>query len=189
MRMKLRRILTLTLLLGLATAHSQPAQVLLIRHAEKPEDDDDPHLALRGQERAMALVPFLTGSREFLTNGLPVALFATRITANDRGYRTQETLAPLARELKLPVLADYRGKDYLLLAEHLLSDPTLRGKTVVVCWVHESIPELVAALGVRSPPARWKGNVYDRVLLITLAEGRATMRDLPQRLLFGDSPR
>ncbi len=187
--MKSARILTLTLLLGLATAHAQPAQILLIRHAERPDDDSDPHLTLRGWERAMALVPFLTQTREFLTNGLPVALFATRITSNDRGHRTQETLAPLARELKLPVQADYRGKDYELLAERLLGDPALRGKTVVVCWVHDSIPELVAALGVRSPPSRWKGSVYDRVFLITLARDRATLRDLPQRLLFGDSPR
>jgi hypothetical protein len=187
--MKSRWILTWALLLGIAMAHAQPAQILLIRHAEKPDDDNDPHLALRGQERAMALVPFLTRTREFLTNGLPVALFATRVTSNDRGYRTQETLGPLGRELKLPVQADYRGKDCGLLAERLLGDPALCGKTIVVCWVHESIPELVAALGVRSPPARWKGSVYDRVFLITLVEGWATLRDLPQRLLFGDSPR
>ena len=38
---------------------AQPAQVLIIRHAEKSPQGSAVSLSLKGQERAMAFVPFL----------------------------------------------------------------------------------------------------------------------------------
>ena len=46
---------SLTFLFGEAAA--QPAQVLVIRHGEKPESGE--HLSLKGQERAAALALIL----------------------------------------------------------------------------------------------------------------------------------
>jgi hypothetical protein len=61
--MKLRILWALLglIILGLAAvALAQPAQVLIIRHAEKPREISAVNLTLKGQERAMALVPFFT---------------------------------------------------------------------------------------------------------------------------------
>jgi hypothetical protein len=48
------------------------------------------------------------------------------------------------------------------LAKHILSDPNLAGKTVVICWVHDYLPALAKAFGVKPEPARWKGTAIPR---------------------------
>jgi hypothetical protein len=49
---------------------------------------------------------------------------------------------------------------------------------VVVCWNHETIPQLAAAMGIRPPPPKWKGDIFDRVYLITYRGGRASLAEL-----------
>ena len=68
-------------ILGLAAsvALAQPAQVLIIRHAEKSPQGSAVSLSIKGQERAMAFVPFFTQTPELIYQGLPTALFATKI--------------------------------------------------------------------------------------------------------------
>src|SRR4029077_3988836 len=78
----------------------RPAQIILIRHADKPADPQDPHLSQAGVQRAERLVPFITTDPAMTRFGLPVAVFATRTTTQDTGLRTQDTVAPLARALK-----------------------------------------------------------------------------------------
>src|SRR5882672_5994652 len=93
------------LLVAAQWAVAQPAEIILIRHAEKPDDPDARHLSKAGEERARELVAFLTTDPEFTKYGPPVALFATQTTRHGRGQRTRETLAPLAKELHLPIEA------------------------------------------------------------------------------------
>lgn len=161
---------------------AQPAQVILIRHAEKPEDPAEVHLSEKGEKRARELVPFLTTDPVLTQAGLPVALFATRTTRHGRGQRTQETLAPLAHELGLPVQTPYLSEEYKEMARWILSNRDYEGKTVLICWNHEEIPQLTEALGVRPRPPKWKDSVFDRVYLITFPKGKATLADLPQTL-------
>jgi hypothetical protein len=159
-------------------AHSpvpRPAQIILIRHADKPADSKNPHLSPAGVQRAERLVSFVTTDPAVTRFGLPVAVFATRTTRNDNGQRTQETVAPLARVLKLPVQTPFLGKDYAALAQLILADPVYAGKTVLICWNHEEIPQLAAALGVTPEPPKWKGSVYDQVYLISYRDGTAAL--------------
>jgi hypothetical protein len=58
----------------------RPAQIILIRHAEKPADPEDPHLSEAGVKRAERLVSFITNDPAMTRFGLPVAVFATRTT-------------------------------------------------------------------------------------------------------------
>lgn len=160
------------------TAATAPAQIVLIRHAEKPADPADPHLSKAGVRRAERLVAFITSDAAVGRFGSPVALFATETTNDGNGLRTQETLAPLARALKLPVLTPYHGSTPGKLAKLILSSPAYAGKTVVVCWNHETIPQLAAALGIRPLPPKWKGKTFDRVYLITYQGGRASLAKL-----------
>jgi hypothetical protein len=154
---------------------ARPAHIILIRHAEKPDDSEDPHLSEAGVKRARALVSFITQDPQMTSLGRPVAVFATQTTKDDNGQRTQETVAPLAAALRLSVQTPYHGKEYAELAALILSTAAYAGRTVVVCWNHEVIPELAAALGVTPMPAKWRGSVFDSVYVISYKKGKAVL--------------
>jgi hypothetical protein len=154
---------------------TRPAQIILIRHAEKPANADDPHLSPAGVKRAERLVSFITTDPRMTALGSPVAVFATQTTKDDDGQRTQETVAPLGRALKLSVQTPYHGKDYADLAKLILGNPAYAGKTVLICWNHEDIPQLAFALGVRPEPPKWKGSVFDLVYIISYHSGKAAL--------------
>ena len=163
-------------------ATAEPAQVILMRHGEKPDDPNAVHLSKAGEKRAKKLVPFLTSDPELTAHGLPVALYATKTTKSGHGQRTQETIAPLAKELHLPIESEYHSEEYQKLAQSILSNPKLQGKTVLICWTHEFIPQLTAALGVHPQPPKWKEEVYDRIYLISYHQGQASLKELRQTL-------
>jgi hypothetical protein len=171
-----------------AEALAQPAQVLIIRHAEKPREKSSVNLSLKGQERAMALVPFFTQTPELVYQGLPVALFATKMAPGEISQRTLETITPLSHYLRVLPDAHYAKWDYADLAQETLTNLAYKRKTVLICWDHEYIPRLAAALGVRPEPPRWPEEVFDRVLIITYRGGQASLVNMPQRLMFGDAP-
>ena len=183
-----RCFLILTLLAIASRGLPQPAQVILIRHAEKPSDPNAVDLSKEGQRRAEALVPFLTQEPSLTKYGPPVALYATERTKHGHSVRTRETIAPLARELRLTIQTPYPAESYRRLARSILGNPKYRGKTVLVCWVHDYIPQLAAALGVRPEPPKWKGDVYDRVYVISYESGKAALQELPQNLFPKDVP-
>lgn len=153
----------------------RPAQVILLRHAEKPDDPKNPHLSPAGVKRSERLVGFITNDPAMNRFGPPVAIYATRTTKDDDGQRTQETVTPLARALKLQVQTPAVGKNYDVVAREVLGDAAYAGKTVLICWNHEEIPQLAAALGVRPMPAKWKGSVFDVVYVITYHGRKATL--------------
>ena len=167
-----------------------PYQILIIRHAEKPDGTDDtstknPNLSLRGYERAGALAPFLPG-----TFGQPDFLFASQ--ASTSSNRPVETITPLANALGLTINSSFADDDYPTLANTLLSDATYAGHLVLICWHHGKIPKLATALGVTPPQDPWPGDVFDRVWQITYPQppgsgGSPTVTDYPQKLLFGDT--
>jgi broad specificity phosphatase PhoE len=171
-------------LLAVPAAEGKPAQVFLIRHAEKPTEGDD--LSQRGRERAAALVPYFLGRPEVLQFGPPVAVYAQKSTANRPSRRPVQTVQGLADALKVPVLT-YSHSDAARMADEILTKPAYEGKAVVVCWEHHAIPDLARALGARDAPARWRGEAFDRTWVLTFArDGAVTVRDLPQKLLFID---
>lgn len=177
MRLTLIAAFAVSVLPGLTIAHAppHPARIILIRHAEKPDDENDPHLSPEGVKRAKRLVAFITADPSMTRYGTPVALFATQTTKHDDGQRTQETLAPLAKALGLRVQAPFLGKDYAGLAQLLRTEHAYDGKTIVICWNHEWIPELVAALGVSPQPPKWKSKVFDDVYVISYTNGKAEL--------------
>ena len=103
---------------GLNCALARPAQVILLRHAEKPPEELEDHdLSERGRARAAALAPFLITNRMCAAYGLPVALFAPRFTSHGHARRPYETLGPLAEKLKMSIQTPCRTDDYGDLAE------------------------------------------------------------------------
>jgi phosphohistidine phosphatase SixA len=110
-----------------------PANVHLVRHAEKAADDGDPDVRLSeaGQARAQALVAWFEGK--------PVdAVYATHLR------RTQHTAMPLAaaRDLELRVLP---AGDSARLVSRLHRDHC--GGHVVLVGHSNTLPEIAAGLG------------------------------------------
>ena len=160
----------------------RPAQIILFRHAEKPADKADPHLSPAGVRRARMLVGFLRSNPVVNKYGKPVAIFATKTTKDDDGQRTQETVAPAAAALKLAVQTPFLGKDYKQLAKLILENPAFAGKTVVVCWNHDVLPELAAELGVSPAPRAWKAREYDQVYVISFRDQAAALTVMAENL-------
>jgi hypothetical protein len=177
-------ISTTCLYKALAQAPQPPATILIIRHGEKLEEGKDKHLSPIGLQRAN-LVPHL-----FLPSGVrrdlptPQVLFATHESAHSN--RPLQTIKPVATALQLPVNHVYRDLDYPALAQELLSGK-YAGKVVLIVWHHGEIPQLAAALGATPPYNPWPAQQYDRIWRIDYNHGKATLKDLPQSLMPGDS--
>jgi hypothetical protein len=174
----------LMLVAGVGSASARSAQVILFRHAEKPRDELDERLSERGRMRARALASCLTTNLSFLSNGMPVALFAPKFTRHGNVHRPYETLEPLAKELNLTIQMPYDRESHSELVKWILNNPSYDGKTVIICWVHDYLSAMAKDLGVRSKPLTRKGSLYDRFWVITFDQSVA---NLPQRLLPGDS--
>lgn len=180
------------LLVSAASARDQkltyPAQILLIRHAEKPpEGSKSVDLSDEGLKRANAL-PGLFKKTDTRPDPFPTPdfIFATRNTKHS--HRPLETVTPLARVLGEPILAEFKDDEFARLAEDLFKNPKYAGKTVLICWHHGEIPNLARALKGTEGPDHWKGSVFDRVWRLSYGEnGKVTFVDRPQQLLPGDS--
>ncbi len=153
--------------------------VLLVRHAEKPEQGAG--LTPEGQRRAVAYVDFFTHYR---LGGQPLkvdALFAAK--DSEHSMRSRLTLTPLSSALKLPLDTAFEGKDFAALAARLRGGE-YKGKTVAVCWKHGEILALAEALGVdpgKLPasahwPTKWPDAEFRWVLQIVRDESGAIDR-------------
>jgi hypothetical protein len=164
-----------------AVSPQPPATILIIRHAEKLTDGRQ-DLSPVGYQRAELLPKLFDGSRSDLP--VPQVLFATHVSKHSN--RPVETITPLATALKLPIDSTIMDDEYAALAKVLLSGK-YAGKVVLVAWHHGKIPQLASALGVRPPYAPWPDGQFDRIWRIDYKDGKATLLDLPQGLLPGDS--
>jgi broad specificity phosphatase PhoE len=157
-----------------------PAQLLLLRHAEKPEAENDVGLSPKGQIRAAALAVYLP-----LVFGRPTHLIAAQRTKESD--RPAQTLKPLSEALGLPIDTRFQNEHFKDLARELLENPAYQGALIVVCWHHGEIPDLARALNVKDVPDHWDGDDFDRIWQIDYGLEHAKLNKVHQKLLFGDS--
>ncbi len=134
------------------------AVILIIRHAEKP--DDGAGLAPQGVERANAYVRYF---ETYKFNGVPLhfdALFASRDSAGS--MRPRLTLEPLSHALGMPLQTPYKDKDIADIAAEIQSVGP--GKHILICWHHGEIPDLLSALGA---DPNWPDNQYGWVIQLS----------------------
>ncbi|NLR98130.1 histidine phosphatase family protein [Rhizobium sp. P38BS-XIX] len=147
-----------------------PVKIMVMRHAEKPDDPGDPNLSSAGEERAKKLVTWYPQ-----TFGPPDFIFATAISKHSA--RPVETVQPLASALGIELHASYADDDYTDLVDALLTKPKFDGKTILVCWHHGHIPGLMQALGapLGSYPDPWDPSVFNLVLVTEFHNGSPTV--------------
>ena len=144
-----------------ATAHANggPSRIILMRHADKPDDPDDPDLSAAGVARAEHLATYIPQ-----TFGKPDYIIAT--ARSKHSDRPLETVEPLARAAGVAVHHDIGDKDFEDLVDEIFSDPAYHGKTVVICWHHGTLPAIAALLGAPagSYPDPWPDDTYNVIL-------------------------
>ena len=170
--------------------HPGPARVWIIRHGEKAESrylpdgkTYDRGMTSKGYERAAALAVRLSSAAH-----RPDFLFAAADSA--RSARPRQTLLPLSKALHLPLDIRFSDYDEEKLAHAIMGSAKYRGKAVLVCWRHKSIPPLARLLGAVNAPLQWPERAFDRVWALQYSgDGSVSFTDHPQKLLFGDSDR
>lgn len=180
---------------GLAAA--APAQVILIRHAEKPASGNQ--LSEQGFRRAEALAWFFQTSSAVKKHGTPAAIYAAAPKHEDSSVRSIQTVQPLADALGLEPIAKFTRGQAHKLAVDIMENPAYNGRMVLVCWQHGNIYDIVLELAeyngssqaaLAALPGEWPDEVFDRVWILDLNRGKVTgFKDIPQNLLPGDSTR
>ena len=142
-----------------ATFTRQVTTVILVRHAEKNIEPSNPNpdLSPAGQARARELVRILGNS------GIN-AIYATQYS------RTQQTAAPLAEKLGLPV----NKIDSSSTAELVRQIRTAhRGETVFIAGHNNTVPQIISAIGGETLPVI-PDNEFDNLYIVTVIRfGRA----------------
>jgi broad specificity phosphatase PhoE len=164
---------------------TRPKSILVVRHAEKPAAGPD--LSDAGKKRAEAL-PALFKKSPTRPNPFPTPDFIIATKKSDESNRPVETVEPLSKELKLDIDHKIKNSDFARLAEELLTSPKYDGKTVLVCWHHGKIPNLLHALGINPKPGDIGDDVFDRVWIVTFDDkGKAKPLVVqPQALMPND---
>ncbi len=183
----LSKLVCLLALVLSANASAIPARVLIIRHGEKPDQGDG--LSPKGFARANALPAFFASNPIATQYGPPAGIFAAAPKATDGSVRSIQTIMPTAQAFHVNLDTRFTKDDVQQVAYQVLNNPAFQGRMVIICWTHETIPALAAALGVLPMPPPWKDEVFDRVWQLDYQPtGRILgFRDFPQHLLPGDS--
>ena len=133
-----------------AAASAQPT-IFIVRHAERVDSSKDSDLSEAGRARAGALAKMLKDANI-------TAIYVTEFK------RTQQTAAPLAKALGIPVTT-LPAKDNAALITKLR---TLNGNVLVVGH-GDTIPGLIKELGI-SDPINIAENDFDNLFEIVLEE-------------------
>jgi len=186
-----RLVGTFTLLFVLCpiAALAAPAQVIIIRHGEKPSQGNE--LNKQGWQRARALVDVFKNNAQFNSYGPAVAIYAQKPKDSQGSVRSIQTVTPLAQSLGLAVDSFFLRTQQVQLANDILHDHRYDGRMVVICWEHKAIPGIVEAFGYLDGPSEWDGDdVYDRAWVLNFSGDQVvSFADLPEQALPGDSTR
>jgi hypothetical protein len=197
-----------------STNAGPPAQIYIIRHGEKPADPPTPaaapsppfgidingnqsihSLLPRGWQRSGALAVLFAPAIGPLQAGLstPITLFSPDYGKPDKtqGHRTYETIQGLSARLNVPIDSPFAEGQESALAAAVVANYT---GVVLICWEHQHIPAIAAALPAVSGtqiPAAWPGDRFDLIWSFRLEAGTSStsyvFSQIPQQVLAGDS--
>ena len=171
-----------------------PSRILFIRHAEKPGEPpctndngvkrsgemDDESLAVRGWQRAGALVHFFASQQD----RCPDVIFAAGIGEESPSHRPKQTVMPLAECLGIKINESHLKNDI----KPLMKDVLGRDGKVLVSWEHTLIPKLIKQIpGAPAVPTEWRKERFDIVWVLDRVGENWKFSQITQTLLAGDS--
>ncbi|MGO9303653.1 MAG: hypothetical protein ACLP3R_08095 [Candidatus Korobacteraceae bacterium] len=135
------------------------AVILVIRHAEQPDDGDG--LSSAGEARARAYVNYF---KTFTIDRQPLTLDYLFAAADSHAsHRPRLTVEPIAKELGLTIDTRFKNQQFSELADEIRGQP--HGKNILICWHHGEIPQLLRALGADPkrvlPKGKWPNDEFD----------------------------
>lgn len=136
--------------------------ILIIRHAEKPESGTG--LAIAGQARAQAYVAYFQNYSLNSNLVTPDYLFAA--ADSPESCRPRLTIQPLATVLGLEIDDKHKNKDYQKVVDDILQNLKYNHSNILICWHHGEILDLATALGAKNLPSCWPDDVFGWVLQI-----------------------
>ncbi len=165
----MKKYLSLLILVSVSS-FAMPAQVVLIRHGEKPEVGND--LNAQGYARANALPGFFKTNPVITAYGPVSGIFAMERASEQNSNRAVETVIPTAKALNLPIHQNHMKDDTSAVVQEVMNTPEYNGKTVVICWEHKMIPIFASQFGLLNGPQTWDGNVFDRAWILRFPSGK-----------------
>jgi hypothetical protein len=196
-----------------------PEQIYIVRHGEKPADPPPParhqpppvpgppfgvdfegnqdihSLLPRGWQRSGALAVLFAPAAGRLRPGIqtPGALFSPSYGNPEKtqSHRTYETIYGLSQRSGVPINSPVQEGQEPDLAQTVLRS---HAAVVLICWEHQHIPALAAALPTvpgTQIPSPWPGDRFDIVWSFTAVTGSKPVQyafsQIPQQLLAGDT--
>jgi phosphohistidine phosphatase SixA len=153
-----------------------PKTLILMRHAEKPDDPRDPDLTAAGMQRAKTIARWIPEQ----LGAPPDFIFAAAISKHSA--RPFETVKPLAKSTGVAIDGTVADQDYAVLAQELLSDARYENALIVVCWHHGNIPpfarKLAAPAGTYPDP--WPEEVFNLVIRFDFVDGTTTVTQITE---------
>ncbi|MBC7743127.1 MAG: histidine phosphatase family protein, partial [Bdellovibrionaceae bacterium] len=113
---------------------AMPSQILLMRHAEKPDSGNE--LSEQGWQRARLLPNLFTSRQEFKNFGLPMALYAMSPKKDDGSIRSIQTLKYVSEQFSIPIEKQFNRGQIKELVAKIKNEKKFNGKMVVICWEH-----------------------------------------------------
>lgn len=123
-------------------------QLIFIRHGEKINYDNDVepvHLSEDGYKRADMLPNFFIKNRPHGIN-IPDVLISMKQHKKHTSNRAYETIEPLSKALELPIYDEYLASETNEIVDILIHN--YKNKTVLVCWEHKYLVEIVNKIGI-----------------------------------------
>jgi hypothetical protein len=140
-------------------------KVVIIRHAEKPDDGDN--LSCQGMDRALKLPKVLFQKFQTPNHTYVPSLDCDKATKHSRMF---QTISPFAVKYNLKINSKYGETDFAKVAPNVLE----KKGTVLMVWEHSAIQPLAKALGVADAPAFAKKD-FDSIWIITFPNGQAKL--------------
>ena len=166
---------------------ARPAEVLLMRHGHKSDNQANTNLSVAGFQRALALATALPTCFGQIHHILTFVLNPSS-GKNARSYQSAVPLA-ISTGTNIRILERSEGESEQL-GREILRDPRYDKARIVVFWEHRHLPELAAGLGWSAMPAIANDD-FDRLyqLVFSTTTERPSIRAFDQRrLLNGSEP-
>jgi len=141
-------------------------RVVIIRHAEKPDNGDN--LSCKGFNRSLQLPAALYNKYK-----LPDKIFVPSVdngkSANQ--LRMLETITPFAVKYNLKIDSKFGVDDTKDLADAIMK----ANGYVLIVWEHDKIDNIVKALDVDTKGIKWNDNDFDSIWIIDFKNGKGIL--------------